>query len=129
MSGRESRFIGKIGFDKKKFFFFKLRNLQTEKATLRSESFLEHFFKDFFLHPLKCNWINSIFNILMVSSVAPFNSSLISSVESTAKCRVKSNATIQNNSILEDGRDTSIIFEFFHDHICFFCIILRKYSS
>jgi hypothetical protein len=29
------------------------------------------------------------------------------SVESTAKCRVKSNATIQNNSILEDGRDTS----------------------
>jgi hypothetical protein len=32
---------------------------------------------------------------------------LASSVESTAKCRVKSNATIQNNSILEDGRDTS----------------------
>jgi hypothetical protein len=31
------------------------------------------------------------------------------SVESTAKCRVKSNATIQNNSILEDGRDTSPI--------------------
>jgi len=30
------------------------------------------------------------------------------SVESTAKCRVKSNATIQNNSILEDRRDTSI---------------------
>ena len=29
------------------------------------------------------------------------------SVESTAKCRVKSNATIQNNSILKDGRDTS----------------------
>jgi len=31
------------------------------------------------------------------------------SVESTAKCRVKSNATIQNNSILEDGRDTSFL--------------------
>jgi len=30
------------------------------------------------------------------------------SVESTAKCRVKSNATIQNNSILKDGRDTSL---------------------
>ena len=33
---------------------------------------------------------------------------ILTSVESTAKCRVKSNATIQNNSILEDGRDTSV---------------------
>jgi hypothetical protein len=31
-----------------------------------------------------------------------------SSVKSTAKCRVKSNATIENHSILEDGRDTSV---------------------
>jgi len=36
-----------------------------------------------------------------------YNIAFTTSVESTAKCRVKSNATIQNNSILEDGRDTS----------------------
>ena len=36
-----------------------------------------------------------------------------SSVKSTAKCRVKSNATIENHSILEDGRDTSTSIPFY----------------
>ena len=49
------------------------------------------------------------------------------SVESTAKCRVKSNATIQNNSILKDGRDTrhiagSIIFSVLVSYSCKRCM-------
>jgi hypothetical protein len=46
----------------------------------------------------------------MTNGIVSKSSSYISSVKSTAKCRVKSNATIENHSILEDGRDSSILF-------------------